>query len=235
MSERRRSARVGLAIVSLAFAAVVVGAAQLGGLDGARGGQVDLDGPLPSCDPGDRATPHGAPEDWARTLLDPGFGLAEDAVPTDLEAVADHGIRGTGSVRAFVIDDLAAMSRAAHKADTGFRVKSAFRNYAQQTRTLASLEQAYGIDEARRSAARPGHSEHQLGTTIDVEGGETWLAVNAWRYGFVMSYPPDQPESVTCYKPEPWHFRYMGRDAARAIHESGRSLREWLWEHQAYA
>ena len=224
---------MGLALVSLAVAAVVVGAAQLGGLEGARGAVVDLDGPLPPCDPGDRATPHDAPDDWARTFVDPGFTLAQDAVPPDLEPLADHGIRGTGSVRAFVIDDLVAMSRAAHKAGTGFRVKSAFRSFAQQTRTLASLERAVGMDEARRSAARPGHSEHQLGTTIDVDGGEAWLAGNAWRFGFVMSYPPDRPEAVTCYKPEPWHFRYMGRDAARAIHESGRSLREWLWERQA--
>lgn len=235
MSDRRRSARVGLALVSLAFTAVVVGAAQVGGLDGIRGSGWALDGPLPSCDPSDRPTPHGSPDDWARTLLDPRFGLAKDALPADLVAVADHGIRGTGTVRAFVIDDLAAMSRTARKAEASFQVKSAFRSYAQQTRTLASLERAYGVDEARRSAARPGHSEHQLGTTIDVDGGEAWLAVNAWRYGFVMSYPPDQPEGVTCYKPEPWHFRYMGRDAARAIHDSGRSLREWLWDQQAGA
>jgi D-alanyl-D-alanine carboxypeptidase len=84
-----------------------------------------------------------------------------------------------------------------------------------------------------RSAARPGHSEHQLGTTIDVEGGEAWLASNAWRYGFVMSYPPEHSQGTTCYKPEAWHFRYVGRDAARAIRESGLSLRAWLWKRQS--
>ncbi len=98
--------------------------------------------------------------------------------------------------------------------------------------TFDSLERAYGREYALASAARPGHSEHRLGTTIDIEGGEAWFATHSWRYGFVMSYPPGRIPGWTCYKAEPWHFRYLGRETAGAIDLSGLSLREWLWDRQ---
>ena len=50
---------------------------------------------------------------------------------------------------------------------------------------------------------------------------------NAWRYGFVLSYP-DGTENVTCYEYEPWHYRWIGRDKALAVRQSGLSLREYL-------
>lgn len=192
-----------------------------------------FDGPLASCRLDDRLTSHRAPADWARTLLDQEFALGADYVPTDLVALADRGIDGQGSLRSLVIDDLVAMATDARDGGSAFRITSAFRSYQHQVRTFTSFEEALGRDEALRSAARPGHSEHQLGTTIDIEGGEAWLASNAWRYGFVMSYPPEHSPGTTCYKPEAWHFRYVGRESARAVRESGLSLRAWLWERQS--
>ena len=132
---------------------------------------------------------------------------------------------GPGRLRAFVIDDLQQAHEAARDAGVRFAVKSAYRSFAQQAATFASLEKAYGRDFAEESAARPGHSEHQLGTTIDVDGGEAWLAANGWRYGFVQSYPVDRSPTWTCYKPEAWHFRYVGQPTARLVHASGMSLR----------
>lgn len=192
-----------------------------------------FDGPLADCRVGDRLTPHRGPGDWSRTLLDQEYALAADDVPPDLVSLADRGIDGPGALRSFVLDDLSAMLEDARDADAAFRVTSTYRSHQHQVRTFASLEAEYGLDEALRSAARPGHSEHQLGTTIDVEGGEAWLAANARRYGFVMSYPAEHSPRTTCYKPEPWHFRYVGRDAARAVDRSGLSLRAWLWQRQA--
>jgi D-alanyl-D-alanine carboxypeptidase len=132
-----------------------------------------------------------------------------------------------------VIDDLRAMTRAARADGTRLTVRSAFRSYDDQIRTVESLEDAYGHAWTARSAAQPGHSEHQLGTALDLDGGDAWLADHAWRHGFVVSYPPERSPRFTCYKPEPWHVRYVGRDRARAVHESGLSLREWLWIHGA--
>jgi D-alanyl-D-alanine carboxypeptidase-like protein len=104
-----------------------------------------------------------------------------------------------------------------------------------------------GYSSAIKSSARAGHSEHQLGTTLDLRswGGSapwyyadwgrtkagTWLRTNAWKYGFVMSYPKGKI-SVTCYAYEPWHFRYVGRPMAAAIRASGLTLREYLWKLQ---
>ena len=158
-----------------------------------------FDGPLGSCRVDDRLTPHRRSIDWARSLLDTEFALAPSDVPADLVSIADQGIDGAGSLRRLVIDDLAAMVDEARAAGAPFRVISAYRSFQHQVRTFASLVSAYGRDEALRSAARPGHSEHQLGTTIDIEGGAAWLATNAWRFGFVMSYPPAMSPESTCY------------------------------------
>ncbi len=52
---------------------------------------------------------------------------------------------------------------------------------------------------------------------------------HAWRFGFVLSYPQDLTDR-TCYAYEPWHYRYVGRDLAAAIHDSGLTPRRYLWE-----
>jgi D-alanyl-D-alanine carboxypeptidase len=192
---------------------------------------VDLDGPLPACRADEILATHREPGDWARTLLDPMFRLDAGARPADLVPVGEAGIPGNGTVRLLVVDDLRAMTRAARADGVRLRVRSAFRSDDDQARTFDSLVREHGAAWAALSAARPGHSEHQLGTALDLDGGDAWLAANAWRHGFVVSYPSDRSPAFTCYKPEPWHVRYVGRPAARAIHESGLSLREWLWLH----
>ena len=123
------------------------------------------------------------------------------------------------------------MSDAAQADKVYIRVESAYRSYVDQAATFDQMEAAHGSAYALQAAARPGHSEHQLGTTIDFAGGGPWLADNAWLYGFVLSYPALSSPSLTCYQAEPWHYRYFGRDTAAAIHDSALSPREWLWIH----
>ena len=98
-----------------------------------------------------------------------------------------------------------------------------------------------GNSETGSRAARPGHSEHQLGTTIDITSdgltdvdqswGATptgqWIAGNAYKYGFLLSYPADASNS-TCSDYEPWHLRYVGRAEAAAVINAGVTLREYL-------
>jgi LAS superfamily LD-carboxypeptidase LdcB len=126
--------------------------------------------------------------------------------------------------------------------------RSAYRDYAEQRWTFWYWVRQLGYDQALVSSARPGHSEHQLGLAIDftTSHGEDpwlyrdfaretsagkWLAANAWRYGFIMSYPLGKL-AKTCYAYEPWHYRYVGVEEAAAVHDSGLTLREWLWRHQ---
>jgi len=121
-------------------------------------------------------------------------------------------------------------------------VRSAYRSYAEQERTFAYWVDVLGEAEARRVSAEPGHSEHQLGTAADLTTADVgydlteafaetpagrWLAENAYRYGFALSYPVGA-EPVTGYAYEPWHYRYIGPDQAAAWRSSGLTLVEYL-------
>ena len=223
---------------AIVFAALVAMAVGPGGVAQTAAGAIGLvlgrpafDGPLPSCTIGDRLAPNASLDDWDRTLLDTEYALASDYAPTDLVAVNEAAIGGDERVRALVVLDLAALGYAARKDGVDLAVESAHRSYDAQRRTFDSLVAAYGREFALESAARPGHSEHQLGTTLDFDGDDAWLIENAWRFGFVLSYPADRSPERTCYKAESWHYRFFGRDRAEAIHASGLSPREWLWEH----
>ena len=202
---------------------------------------------LPSCAVADIYTAHRGYGDWARSILDPRFRLSSAYVPSDLRSTAAAGLNGGLSVRGFVIADLTVMAAAARSAGARLSVVSAYRSYATQVSTFSYWVQVSGYASAVKSSARAGHSEHQLGTTLDFKsyGGSAawnysdwgtsaagkWLRANAWKFGFVMSYPKGKT-AVTCYDYEPWHYRYVGRANAAAVKASGLTLREYLWRQQ---
>jgi hypothetical protein len=162
--------------------------------------------------------------------------------------VTAAGFAAGYSVRREVIPDLAAMRVAAGRAGARLGIISAYRSYLTQRWTYAKWVRILGAFRASISSARAGHSEHQLGSAIDftVPGASApwnyadwartrtgaWLKANAWRYGFVMSYPANSL-SVTCYGYEPWHYRWVGREIAAAMHESRLAPRPWLWRNGA--
>jgi zinc D-Ala-D-Ala carboxypeptidase len=193
------------------------------------GGRIEPEPPaeLPACTFGDTVTPHADYTDWDRTLLDTQYRLPAVYVPPDLVALQAGERRVV--VRSFVVPDLRSLLDAARRDGIGIRLNSGFRSHAEQAALFARLAGGRGERRARAMVARPGHSEHQLGTTVDLAGDHAWLAANAWRFGFVMSYPPGRSPHFTCYGPEPWHYRYFGRERAVAIHSSGLSPREFLW------
>jgi zinc D-Ala-D-Ala carboxypeptidase len=186
--------------------------------------------------------------DWATVVVDRQHGLPADYVPADLVDVVEAGFgdgEGAGDkVREIVVDDLAALRQAAEDNGTPLVLVSAYRSYDYQARLFEEEVAANGREQAELSTALPGHSEHQLGTTIDLLDTESasleaafastpagrWLTDNAHRYGFVISYP-DVPVERSCYGFEPWHLRYVGRDIARDIVESGLTPREWMLAH----
>lgn len=156
------------------------------------------------------------------------WGIPLEYVPSDLVDVPARFSRGkdTYRLRKEPCEALVAMFEAAEKANVPLRVASAYRSGETQVRiyqrnTLRDLSQ--------RSSAPPGHSEHQLGTTVDLADAEGkhvisgsfertpqshWLEANAVDFGFVRSYYPDNREE-TGYITEPWHWRYVGKDLAR--------------------
>ncbi len=204
--------------------------------------------PLPACSYADVAATIPGPADWATTLVDTEYVLPSTYEPADLVNPIAAGIYSGYDVRAVMIPDLQAMNVAATEAGAPLGFASGYRSYWTQVSTFAYWVDDDGYDRALLESARPGHSEHQLGLAIDFMDlyGEapwnftdfateskagTWLAANAWRYGFAMSYPAGA-ESLTCYEYEPWHYRYVGPAAAASIHRSGLTLREWIWQRQ---
>lgn len=202
-------------------------------------------GPLPACRYDDVLTARTAYEDWDETLLDPIYTLPDSYAPTDLMLTSNAGVIGGGKVRSIALDDLRAMAAQAKAGGKPIAVTSAYRSYTRQQELFNADVARLGYDAALLHTARPGHSEHQLGTAIDFRSKKTgdtspggdwanskagrWMKNNAWKYGWLMSYPKDKT-AVTCYNYEPWHYRYVGREAARLVTESGLTLREWLWQ-----
>ena len=107
------------------------------------------------------------------------------------------------------------------------------------------LNQGYGQEEAVELAgtvvAVPGTSEHQLGLAVDIidtrswnlnEGqadlpAQQWLMENSWKYGFILRYPKDTTDSTGIIY-EPWHYRYVGKEVAKEIHDLGITLEEYI-------
>lgn len=183
---------------------------------------------LPACETAELPAARAGYDEWADTLLDPAYALPDDYEPPDL--VTRPLPSGVVRLRSFVIGDLGEMLAAAAADGVPLTINSSYRSFAKQATLFSNLEANEGTDYAGEFAARPGHSEHQLGTAVDLGGGDDWLAANAWRYGFVMSYPASRSPTWTCYGSEPWHYRYFGRQRAAAIYASGLSPREWLWQ-----
>lgn len=171
--------------------------------------------------------------------------LSPDYEPLDLAPIPPEiSPSGERLLRLEALAHLEEMWQDARADGVKLEVLSAYRSYATQERIFTRNVARRGEEEANRSSARPGQSEHQLGTTIDFGGtaadwsasfGETsagrWLAENAYRYGFAMSYPPDS-EEITGYIYEPWHYRYIGREHARRWRESGLILTEYIQVHR---
>jgi D-alanyl-D-alanine carboxypeptidase len=201
--------------------------------------------PLPECAELDVPVLDDPAAAWATVLVDTARSLPEGFGPGDLRNIGDAGFPFTDglAVRSLVIGDLDALRQAAADDGVPLTILAAHRSYAQQADLFERRVDELGNTEAGSRVARPGHSEHQLGTTIDIasEGmtdvdqswGATpagqWVATNAHKYGFLLSYPPESA-SRTCYDYEPWHLRYVGREMAADVIASGLSLREFLWQ-----
>lgn len=119
-------------------------------------------------------------------------------------------------------------------------VGSGYRSYSTQQTIFNNYASQYGEAKANTFSARPGQSEHQTGLGFDVARADRkcfiddcfgsmpeakWIAENSYKYGFIVRYPADKTD-ITKYQYEPWHLRYVGKDLAKALHESGLTLDE---------
>jgi len=107
------------------------------------------------------------------------------------------------------------------------------------------LDKGYSQEEAEAEAGKwvalPGTSEHQTGLAVDIvalsyqlldrgqedTAEQKWLMENSYKYGYILRYPTDKSDITGIYY-EPWHYRYVGKEAAKEIYESGLCLEEYL-------
>lgn len=181
---------------------------------------------------------------WNLLLVNPWNSLPKDF---DVELVS---IGNGHYIDERAYDDLQTMLKDAKKAGMSMFVCSSYRTNAKQT-TLYNNKikyyqnQGYSKKRAQEKAgtwvARPGTSEHQLGLALDIVSTsytnldkkqertkeQKWLMANSYKYGFILRYPSDKCD-VTGINYEPWHYRYVGKTAAKEIYEKGICLEEYL-------
>ncbi len=133
--------------------------------------------------------------------------------------------------------------RDASAAGLSMKSVSDFRSYDTQAQLYQNYCNRDGQAAADTYSARPGHSEHQTGLAIDVNCAGSafdntpeakWLAENCWKYGFILRYPKGK-ENITGYQYESWHIRYLGKEWAKTITESGLTLEEYFQIDSKYA
>ncbi len=181
-------------------------------------------------------------------LVNKEYRLSESYVPSGLVSASLSGIRRGGSyqLRNIVIDDLRELVNQATQDGVDLSIRSGYRSYQDQLSTYNYWLKYNGnnADYADRVSARAGHSQHQLGTAVDFSTSEIqdgiggqfaptkaakWLEENAYKYGFVISFPKGY-ESVTGYNYESWHYRYIGKANAQEMVNSGKVLEIYLRE-----
>ena len=150
-------------------------------------------------------------------------------------------------VRALLVDDFRSMVADAAADAVDLAIISGYRSPAEQAAAFESavwrrlareagrIDRGEAESQASRFVAPPGHSQHQLGTAVDLSTSEIgyaiqprfaetsagrWITLRAWEYGFVLPYT-QHGESRSGYAFEPWHIRWVGRALASALHADG--------------
>ena len=143
-----------------------------------------------------------------------------------------------------IYPDLQEMFDDARGAGYSLFVRAGYRSEEDQEDLMEDKIEAYRQEgysqreaehEAEKWVAKPGTSEHELGLSVDINAeGQTdgnrlyqWLAEHSWKYGFILRYPAEK-EEITGIDYEPWHFRYVGKQAAKEMYEQDLCLEEYV-------
>jgi len=161
-------------------------------------------------------------------LVDKEHPLPENYKPDDLVKLtkSSYWVNKEGLLlRSAAAASLKEMATAARSEKLRLTVSSAHRPYNYQSKLYKRNVKALGQHKADMGTARPGYSQHHLGLTVDF-GSVTnafaktaesrWLAANASRFGWSLSYP-EGCEEITGYRWESWHYRYIGKELAEFI------------------
>ena len=153
-------------------------------------------------------------------LVDKSHALPADFAPDDLVNLKAYPLNvswGNILLRKAILPAVLEMTSAAKAEGITLTYSSGYRSFEYQKYVYAREVKSYGQEMADRESARPGASQHQLGTAIDfgsitdafaqTRAGK-WLVAHAWEYGFSLSYPKGY-EGITGYRYESWHYRFI--------------------------
>ena len=186
-------------------------------------------------------THHMASEDHGWNLI---LVNRENYIPADYEVQLTELSNGK-KVDSRIYPELQEMFNAARAQGYGLFVREGYRTQEEQQQLMNEKIEAYENEGKSKSEAKklaeqwvaiPGTSEHQLGIAVDINADTTksssddvysWLAENAHKYGFIKRYPSDKTD-ITGVINEPWHYRYVGKEAALEIYSQGMCLEEYI-------
>ncbi|MDR0852835.1 MAG: M15 family metallopeptidase [Clostridiales Family XIII bacterium] len=169
-------------------------------------------------------------------LINKHSSLPDDFVPQNIVSIS-----GGAELRADAAEAIEEMMRDASQAGVPFFVRTGYRSIAWQRDLYNSYLERDTQVEVDTYSARPGFSEHNTGLTMDLSvehvtdmhnfdntPQSAWVAENAWKYGYIVRYT-EENSPITGYIEEQWHIRFIGREHAKAMKESGvGSLEEYL-------
>ncbi len=171
------------------------------------------------------------------------FFLNENYEPLHLRYIDSDFVKPGRNlkIKSEVYPFLIAMFRDMKEQGLNPQVVSAYRSFSQQKSLKGAYLRTYGSG-ANKFSADQGYSEHQLGTTVDIVNADTglsidfeksdefkWLQDNAYKYGFILSYP----KGNRYYIYEPWHWRFVGKNLSKYLHNEGKFFYQ-LPQNQIY-
>lgn len=196
---------------------------------------------LPQATKGNPVTVSPDGEHWELTLVNLQYRLPEDYKPA-LKAAVEGS---SAQLDARVAPYYAEMYAAAKADGCTLTPYSGYRTYARQQENFERKVSYYvsqGLSETEATAKTQtrimpaGASEHNMGFAMDIVSASadfvstkefSWLLEHAHEYGFILRYPENKTE-ITGVMYEPWHWRFVGKEAAAAMHQSGQCLEEYL-------
>ena len=171
-------------------------------------------------------------------LVNKYYYLPDNYEADDLESISSKYSIGGMKLRKEAKEAFEKLASDALKDNMKIVAMSSYRSYKYQVDLYNKYAKSDGKDAADTYSARPGFSEHQTGLCLDIYDGEipytsfektneyNWMQKNAYKYGFILRFPKDKTDE-TGYKFESWHYRYVGVDAAKYIHDNNISFEEY--------
>ena len=168
--------------------------------------------------------------------------LTEDYVPENLQTVDKKYSSKTLQLVDYAKEAFEELSEAASKENYTVLAMSSYRSYQYQYNLYNRYVSTDGVEAADTYSARPGYSEHQTGLAVDVYNGKedftnfektkeyNWMQDNAYKFGFILRFPKDKVLE-TGYQNESWHYRYVGKEIAKYIHDNNLCFEEYYATH----